>query len=567
MNVTINRGSLLYAVICIILPVTLSVEPAYSSSSASGTISSEVSKGIRNRVSAGFSGRITIKEDVIYAPALLPLFYERRAYLPAWSNDGGLLPYVNSLIKAVRKAYEEGLRPEDYHLITIETILKEIRRDEIRKKPPDAGKFVNLDLLLTDSFLLYGTHLLSGKVNPETIDPEWFADRRKVNMVEVLEKSLAENRIESGLKDLLPPYREYSLLKEALKRYRKIASAGGWPAVPDGPKMQKGDVGDRVIALCERLALTGDFASQEADSSDVFSEDLDKAVRKFQERHGLYVDGVVGTATLSSLNVSVYERINRIKLNMERWRWLPQDLGQRYIIVNAAGFKLDLIEDGNTVMTMRVVVGKHYRKTPVFSGKMTYLVLSPYWHIPANIAVKDKLPLIRKDSGYLSRENIRVFRGWGARTEEVDPQTVDWTKVTPRNFHYRLIQQPGPLNALGRIKFMFPNRFNVYLHDTPSRELFARTVRSFSSGCIRIEKPIELAEYLLKDKPKWTKDEILSEIKKRKERIVPLKNPVPVHVLYWTAWANNDGSINFRNDIYVRDESLSRALKGKPSSR
>ncbi|MBI4837620.1 MAG: hypothetical protein HY806_00395, partial [Nitrospirae bacterium] len=263
MNVTVNRRSLLYAIICIILPVTLSVEPAYSSLSASGTISSQVSKGIRNRVSAGFSGRITIKEDVIYAPALLPLFYERRAYLPAWSNDGGLLPYVNSLIKAVRKAYEEGLRPEDYHLLAIETILKEVRRDEIRNKPPDAGKLVNLDLLLTDSFLLYGAHLLSGKVNPETIDPEWFANRRKVNMVEILEKSLAENRIESGLKNLLPTYRVYYLLKVALKSYRKIASAGRWPAVPDGPKMQKGDVGDRVIALRERLALTGDFASQE----------------------------------------------------------------------------------------------------------------------------------------------------------------------------------------------------------------------------------------------------------------------------------------------------------------
>jgi len=218
------------------------------------------------------------------------------------------------------------------------------------------------------------------------------------------------------------------------------------------------------------------------------------------------------------------------------------------------------VENGDPVMDMRVVVGKPYRHTPVFSGNMTYLVLNPYWHIPPSMAVKDKLPLIRKDPAYLKREKIRVLQDWGANAKELDPSTIDWSAVGPGRFPYRLRQDPGSKNALGRVKFMFPNRFNVYLHDTPSKELFARTERIFSSGCIRIEKPIELAEYLLRSDPTYTREHILQAIAKGTEQTVRLPAPMPVHVLYWTAWVDRDGKVQFRRDIYDRDKRLDAVL-------
>lgn len=213
---------------------------------------------------------------------------------------------------------------------------------------------------------------------------------------------------------------------------------------------------------------------------------------------------------------------------------------------------------------MKVVAGRDYRRTPVFSDKMTYLVLCPYWQVPTGITVKDILPEIRKDPGYLTQKNIKVFQGWGADAREIDPQTVDWSQITAKTFNYRFRQEPGPNNALGRVKFMFPNKFNVYLHDTPSRELFEKTKRAFSSGCIRIEKAIEMAEYVLRGDPKWRRETILAAIEKWTELTVRLPEPIPVHILYWTAWANEDGSIQFRHDIYGRDVLLGEALKEKP---
>jgi murein L,D-transpeptidase YcbB/YkuD len=268
----------------------------------------------------------------------------------------------------------------------------------------------------------------------------------------------------------------------------------------------------------------------------------------------------VDAPTLAELNVAPARRVRQLELNLERWRWLPQDLGHRHILVNIAGFELDVVEDGQTVLDMRVVVGRPYRRTPVFSDTMRYLVLSPYWHVPRNIAVRDKLPLIKRDPAYLAKQELRLFAREGGTVREVDASAVDWTAVTPANFTYELRQEPGPLNALGRVKFMFPNKYNVYLHDTPARELFARASRDFSSGCIRLEKPLELAVQLLRHDPRWTRMRLDSMIAQRVERMVPLAEPVPVHLLFWTAWAAPDGSIHFRRDLYGRDARLERAL-------
>jgi L,D-transpeptidase YcbB len=260
-------------------------------------------------------------------------------------------------------------------------------------------------------------------------------------------------------------------------------------------------------------------------------------------------------------------RVRQIELNMERWRWLPQTLGERYVLVNIANFALDVVEHGQSVLAMRAVVGRPARQTPFFSADMTYLVLSPHWYVPPTIAIQDKLPLIRRNPAYVARQNFKLFRHGAGGMARVDPRSVDWSSVGARNFPYQLRQEPGPQNALGRVKFMLPNPHDVYLHDIPSRELFAKTERAFSSGCIRLEKPLELAQYLLRDDPRWSQQKILASIKRGTEQVVQLPISIPVHLLYWTAWVNEDGVVHFRKDIYERDKVLDEALQKSFSSR
>ena len=542
---------------CLILPSPARAQP----------LSDRVDEFLRSRIeAAGVPLRIEVGDELIHASVVLPIFYERRGYLPAWSDDSGPVALVDELVEAIERADQEGLHPADYHLDRIRATLANVRRNQKDQLPLNPRRLADLDLLATDAFLILGAHYLAGRINPETIDPEWMANRREADLADVLQKALDAGRIKGALEELLPQQPGYGRLKEALVKYRRLATAGGWPPVPDGPKMQAGDRGLRVAALRERLRFEEDLTGAVAGDDELFDDTLDKAIRQFQERHGLDADGVVGPATLGALNVTVQQRIRQIEVNLERWRWLPQDLGQQYILVNIANFELDVMEDGRPTLVMKVVVGRDYRRTPVFSDRMTYLVLSPYWNVPPSIAVQDKLPLIKKDPGYLVKQNMKLFQGWGADTREIDPMSIDWSRVTANNFSYRLRQEPGPLNALGKVKFMFPNKFNVYLHDTPSRELFARQERTFSSGCIRLEKSIDLAQYLLRDDPRWTRENILSAVEKRSEQTVQLSKKVPVHLLYWTAWATVDGAAHFRKDIYGRDKRVQETLEEEPPS-
>jgi len=523
-----------------------------------------VQEALRNRIeAAGTPPALKVRGRPIYAVQALPTFYERRTYRPAWSDDGGPRPTALALLRAVREADLEGLRPADYHLAAIEELLRDgAGRRGGRRWTVTA--LVELDLLLTDAFLIYASHLLSGRVNPETIDAQWIASRRERDIAAVLAEAIESGRIAESLRGLLPEHPGYHRLRDALARYRAIAAAGGWPTVPEEAKLATGERGPRVTALRQRLAVTD---SSIAAKGDEFDADLEEAVRRFQRRHGLDVDGAVGPATLAALNVSVEERIRQIELNLERWRWLPQELGERYLIVNIANFELDVVEAGRTVLTMRVVAGRPYRRTPVFSDQMTYLVFNPYWHVPRNLAVQDILPQIQSDTTYLGRQGMRVFRpSESGGLEEINPKTIDWAQVTAENFDLQLRQDPGPTNALGRVKFMFPNRFNVYLHDTPTRSLFERSARDFSSGCIRIEKPIELVEYVMAGDSTWTRDRIMAAIATGSEETVRLPQPQPVHLLYWTAWAEDDGSIQFRRDVYNRDASLYAELQESPPS-
>ncbi|MBU4037352.1 MAG: L,D-transpeptidase family protein, partial [Proteobacteria bacterium] len=261
--------------------------------------------------------------------------------------------------------------------------------------------------------------------------------------------------------------------------------------------------------------------------------------------------------------ITALDRLKQIILNMERWRWLQRDFGPRYIVVNIADFQLNVVEENESILKMRVVVGKYYRQTPVLEGKMTYLVINPFWIIPQKLAEEDMLPLIKEDKEVIKSKKIRVYESWKNGALEIDPGLVNWKIVNNNGFSYKLVQEPGPLNALGHIKFIFPNKFDVYFHDTPARDLFNREKRDFSSGCIRIEKPVELAAYLLQVDTNWTKQKLLEAIDSQKTQIISLSNPIAVKILYFTAWVDEQGIVNFRNDIYQWDKQLAEALEEK----
>ncbi|MBL0712725.1 MAG: L,D-transpeptidase family protein [Desulfosarcina sp.] len=362
---------------------------------------------------------------------------------------------------------------------------------------------------------------------------------------------------------LHPPYDGFRGMRRALARYRRIAARGGWETIPAGPRLARGMENETVGRLRRRLAQSGDLTDIQHFNPYLFDRPLEKAVAAFQTRHGIQPDGIVGAQTHRAMNVPVAHRIRQLEINMERWRWIPKDLGRRYLMVNIADYTLVAVEAGRARIRMRVIVGRSYRKTPVFSEDMTYLVLNPYWEVPPKLALEDVLPKIRKDPGYMQRQGLRLFADWGPDARELTRSDIDWQRLAAGGFGLRLRQDPGPHNALGRIKFMLPNKHAVYLHDTPAKSQFAAFARSFSSGCIRVEDPIGLAAFVLEDASSWDREAIQAVIAAGDRRVVRLNRPISVHILYWTAWSDASGTIHFREDIYDRDQPLIKALRSR----
>ncbi|TVR82732.1 MAG: peptidoglycan-binding protein [Rhodospirillales bacterium] len=475
--------------------------------------------------------------------------YASRGFRPLWVDRDGLTAAGQALEAVLDSAAEDGLDPARYALLPAGL-------------PGTPGGIAEAELDATLMLLRFAKDLATGRPALRRQAPEHHIEAPTLDLPGVLAAAAAAPDVGAYLRSLAPPHPAYQRLRAALAEHRARAADGAaWPAFPDGPTLRRGDSDERVRLLRDVLARTGDggpatMALQPA----LFDGALEDAVTAFQERHGLTPDGVVGPKTRAALDVSLAARIRQIEINMERWRWMPRDLGEPHVLVNMAGFELSMVEGGDEVLGMRVVVGLPYRSTPVFSGKITYLEFNPYWNIPHSIATKDMLPRVQQDPSYFDAQGIRVFTGWGSEALELDPWMIDWWAFSRGNFPFRLRQDPGPKNALGRVKFMFPNRFAVYLHDTPSPELFRRAVRTFSSGCIRVEKPADLAHRLLAHNRGWSPERIAETMQGGPRRIVTLNRPVPVHLTYLTAWSSADGTVHFRDDIYGRDAVLSNAL-------
>ena len=508
------------------------------------------------------SANIIVGTDTTRADTLLFQFYRQRNFQPAWISNSGLQNTGEDLLSAIHDADLEGLNPKDYHVQLLDSMLHKFGMDLKTKVPVKIEYLMNLEILLSDAFLLFGNHLLSGRVNPETIDLEWLTVRPEADLIEILNEALSTGHIRQTLMSLLPDIPCYAQLRREMELYKSIAQQGGWPIVPPGESIIKGEQGLRVAALSARLIASGDLNERSLAARSTFDDTLELAVKKFQNRHGLRPDGEVGRSTIEALNIPALEYFRRIAVNMERWRWLNRNLGNQYIMVNIAAFTLDVIENNKIVLSIPVVVGKDYRQTPVFSAKMSYLVLNPYWNVPETIATEDILTAVKKDPGYLVKRNIVVLPNW-RDTTRIDPYKVDWASFTKENLPYRFRQAPGRQNALGRIKFMFPNEYDIYIHDTPAKADFRRTQRAFSSGCIRVEDPVGLAAFLLQGNSKWERETIEAALDSVEDFVIRLPEPIPVHIFYCTAWVNEDGKVNFREDIYDRDEPVLKALRAE----
>ena len=451
--------------------------------------------------------RDVVADERICHAAGLRTFYARREHQPAWDVQS-----TTALLAAIDALTEDGLEPNRYH------------REALHRLPQDAER----DVLATDAFLTAAAHLSAGVTDPQFARPAWCGPPPKIDIAAILQSALDDGTIGETLARFAVRHEGYLRLRKALAAYRELARSGGWPVVPQGRTLRLGHDDARVAVLRQRLYSPND--------STLFDAELEELVRHFQSHHGITVDGIVGPETLRELNVSAQHRATQIAVNMERWRWMPEDLGESCLLVNIAAFRLDAIEGDRSVLTMKTVVGKEYTRTPFFAARIAEVIVNPWWNVPDSIAAKELWPKQHRDPSYFAREHMVVTDG-------------------------RIRQRPGPWNALGRLKFNMPNRYDVYLHDTPAKSLFARPFRAFSHGCIRLEKPMELALYLLRDQPQWTAETIGSAIESGHERAIRLTAPQPVYILYWTAWVGDDGHMEFHRDHYERDAALAAALK------
>ncbi|TDN37989.1 murein L,D-transpeptidase [Hymenobacter sp. UV11] len=499
-------------------------------------------------------------------------FYRERQFRLGWFRQHKLVPQANTFLSVVAKAKDDGLDPKHYDTKEITDMLaalKSVDQDTARRNQLER----KLDVALSGSYFAWASDYYRGVANPrDTKNDAWKVKRNKIKLDRALMTILRERESTYPYYDFAPLHPEYDHLKKALALLRARQAAGGWPTLPGTAHLKPGDNLPVVDLLRQRL-LGGEATGQTpatvaatakpvnnitTPASTLYDPALVAAVKNFQRDLGLSPTGLVVGETLRQLNVPIQSRINQVILNMERWRWLPKKFEPDYLIVNIPEYRLRVYEQGKEALTMKVIVGKTLTATPVFSDKMEYVVLAPYWNVPYSIIDKELRAKLVANPSYLDRLDMEVVKGYGRKATVIDPTTIDWAGVTQDNFKYTVRRRPGPKNDLGDVKFIFPNSNDIYLHDTPHDELFSQTKRSFSHGCVRVEEPIKLANYLLRNNPNWDLTSIQDTIAEHREKYITLKEKLPVYLVYLTAWADANGHAHFRDDIYGHDKSLAK---------
>lgn len=501
-----------------------------------------------------YEAQDTIGQEPVYTTGYLLDLYRKNQFHPLWVSPDN----ISQLLAAIVAAGDEGLIPDDYHLKALTRYGAEL------KEAASLAKIVEYDLLLSDALVLLGQHKRYGKVDPSKVDEKQNleATTPRTSPVDAYLNAIRTGTVRSALDNLSPHHQAYANLKEALSQYKHIAGKGGWQQVPFGESLRPGMQDDRIPALRRRLAVTGEYHAKGGESNR-YDDHLAAAVKSFQARHHMEPDGVAGKSTIAAMNISAAERIKQIRVNLERTRWVIHDMPSSNLIVDIAGFRLQYYHNNTLAWTSKVMVGQPFHQTPIFRSAITYIVLNPTWTITPDIIKNETVPSIVKDPGYLAKQRLRVLDGSGA---EVDANTIPWHQYQGKHFPYTLRQDAGRDNSLGLIKFLFPNPYHVYLHDTPSKSLFGRTQRAFSHGCIRVQNPLELGRLILANDPgnPTTAEKMDQIIASGKTTTVILKQPLPIYLMYLTTNVQ-DGKVMFKPDLYSRDEGIWTALDAQPS--
>ncbi len=489
----------------------------------------------------------------------LATIYAATGMKPLWISEHGPNEKAADILHFLKNADYEGLNMNDYNVEKISALWKSRNPEQLAQ----------LDTLLTLGLIKYAHDVRYGRIIPFQVDPELFAEAGDKNFqpVETVRQALAAPDLANHLAGLPPSHKYYRNLRQMLRQFREIAEKVSWEPIDGGRNLRQGDRDERIRQIRNRLTALGEDVPTIEDET-LFDRHLTRVIINFQAEYGLENDGIIGKNTLAVLNMTPREKLNTIILNMARWRWHQHEMGRRYILVNIANYDLKAVDEGHEILNMGVIVGQFQHQTPVFSDRIKYIDFNPFWNIPQSIARNEELPELRKDPNYLVDRHVRLLSGWTEDAVEIDSTTIDWNTVSPRQMNrYKLRQDPGPWNALGSVKFVFPNSYDVYLHDTPTQDLFGRSKRTFSHGCIRVSKPLVLAEFILEEqKEEWTMARIHETIASANREIVSLSTPLPVHITYQTAWVDNQRKIRFNNDNYDRDKILAKILFNRDDS-
>jgi len=515
----------------------------------SGPSRGEITASLRTRVQS--HGSAANLREPILNPKAVQKFYEARQFKPAWQGER-----AEQAVKAIREIEQDGLTPLDYHLSALERLLEE------RKKATNSKLEGDIDALVTDAVVTMVDHVRYGRVRPVSLNPKWNMDPREdaPPLEKEAERIAAAGSVGEAINAAKPNHFIYRGLVRALAQLREISAKGGWPTVPAGKPIKPGGTDPRIPAIRARLAVSGEAGAPS--KSAIYDSGLKKAVEQFQARHRLDPNGIIDKDAIDAMNVSADERAGQVRVNLERARWVLGGLGDEFVLVNLPAFKAYVIRGGSNVWEGRTQIGEEAKQTPSFSASMKTVVFNPDWTVPPMIIAEEVTEGMQKDSNWLASKGIVVL---DKDNHEVDPGSVDWGNAAAEG--YTLRQPPGPENPLGRVKFLFPNKYSIYLHDTPSQTKFEAERRTFSHGCIRLENALDLAKLLLSGQDSWSAGKIDEVVETGKTENVELAHPLPVIIVYWTVSVGASGEIRYMRDIYDLDQAVLNALNAPPRGR